>query len=47
MQAPSIDSLLDCSDEVSLTLVHFVVVVIMKLAKKYAFYIPMPCVAAI
>jgi hypothetical protein len=34
MQAPSIDSLLDCSEEVSLTIVLFVVVVIMNLAKK-------------
>jgi hypothetical protein len=32
MQAPSIDSLLDCSEEVSLTIVLFVVVVIMNLA---------------
>ena len=40
MQAPSIDSLLDCSEEVSLTIVLFVVVVIMNLAKKYAICMP-------
>ena len=37
MQAPSIESLLDCSEEVSLTIVLFVVVVIMNLAKKMLF----------
>ena len=40
MQAPSIDSLLDGSEEVSLTIVLFVLVVIMNLAKKYAVCMP-------